>query len=134
MDKRHDRIQNGRITKKKAGNDRIKERLRWLLIVDQRLECGRCASVYQEHGKKPLCKTEKGCPIEDLATDYQVNKTCRDFINAKKIEAFKGYEHAKVKALEESGITDLDLIFDLEQVWLNYQAVEAEKRKQHGNK
>lgn len=76
----------------------------------------------------PACKSG-GCPIEDLASDEQLNVICLDFIRYKKLNRNNTLHILQEQVLKRSGFYyDVDLLCDAEDIYS--KAIENESKKQ----
>lgn len=107
---------------------KIVARFEWSLYKP-RLECRTCIRALQVHGKAPLCRTERGCPIEDLARDKEVNQAIDDYLQARSLMQFEHLRALGLKKLEDSGLTDSNLLIALEEKIENFRKSKREKER-----
>lgn len=80
----------------------------------------------------PDCISGKGCEIgEDLALDREVNHTIDMFLVAKRSPSAQKSSHVYDSLLKQAGLYDnLELLFELEGIYHNYEALEMERQNQ----
>lgn len=77
----------------------------------------------------PLCKRKGSvCPVEDCATDPRIEWAVEQFIKAKEFSMLPYAGDLQKKLLREAGILeDVDLLYELESIYSQYQLLEAQK-------
>jgi hypothetical protein len=77
---------------------------------------------------KPLCKTERGCPVSDIAPIPQAEKIINTYIQAKTNYEQTGMPEVQRIAFEEVGLlNDTQLLFKFEQIWAKYKLRQKKK-------
>jgi hypothetical protein len=82
-------------------------------------------------GFVPMCQRSCGCPIEDLASDLEVNNYWAQFNRAKQL-----YEMNGISSLLESTYQDLELLddpqalFELENMYIKIQNQRIKDKEQ----
>lgn len=67
-----------------------------------------------ENKIQPLCRTKKGCPIEDLAKDKELTRVVNGYYGARALMQYEHLNPLAIKELEKYGLTDPVLIIELE--------------------
>lgn len=100
-----------------------------LLIDEPNLNCANCYKLYESDNVAPACKTLRGCHIEDVAADVQINRICERFMRARglfdmnEIPSILEAEYRNIGLLD-----DLSLLFDLEKIWAEFRAKKQSDR------
>jgi hypothetical protein len=68
----------------------------------------------KENNLKPLCRTRKGCPIEDLAKDGELTRVVNGYFGARALMQYEHLNALAVKELEKFGLTSPTLLIELE--------------------
>lgn len=107
-----------------------------LLIDEPKLECNHCYKLWGEAGCIPLCKTERGCPIKDLATSPEVNRGCSLYMHARAILEKTSLSKPLESFYRQLEIEEeIDLQFEFERIWSEYKdKLQQEKQGKNGRK
>lgn len=93
------------------------------------MKCSNCLHFFKKHKKKPLCQTAKGCPVQDCAEDPRIEAVIESFLKAKSLAQFPYALELQKKILQEANLLeDENLLYQLEQIYLRYLIIEAQKR------
>lgn len=95
------------------------------MVDEPNLNCEHCYLLKAKHKLKPLCEQDRGCPIEDLATDTEVNEFCERFNNAKLLYSASELPEAQVDEYRALGL------FEDRELWLSMEAIYSEWRRIH---
>lgn len=69
--------------------------------------------------------TERGCPIEDIAADIELNEQVDNYLLMKRLPIAKESKAVSERLLERSGLhKDIDTLIELETIYHNHQAAE----------
>lgn len=103
------------------------------MIDDPNLNCEHCQSLKDRVNARRLCDTPSGCPIEDVATDIEINEFCHRFNFAKSLFAATSLPDSQIRIFKELGL------FENESLWIELEVVHAEwiakqKEKKKWNK
>lgn len=66
-----------------------------------------------------MCRKARGCDIEELAGDKEINRICNAFLEYKALHSYGHHELAQ-KILKREKINDVDLIINLEGIFVEY--------------
>jgi len=90
--------------------------------------------LYRKDNRTPDCRRPSGCPVEDLATDIDLNEAVSKFVNAKMLYEYNGIPEIARQVYEELGLLeDLDALLNMESSFRLYQ-INATKKEQEKNK
>lgn len=101
------------------------------MIENPELECSKCAEKLRLSGKKPLCRTQRGCPIYPLAKSLVLHRLCMGFLTYKRMNLAELPEFLQMEQLRDSGIMEIgyDLLIEFENVHAEYMKIERDKAK-----
>ena len=68
----------------------------------------------KENNLRPLCRTKKGCPIEDMAKDRELTRVVHGYYGARALMQYEHLNTLAVKELEKYGLTSPTLLIELE--------------------
>lgn len=105
-----------------------------LLLTQPTINCHQCYMLYNNDAIEPMCKTVKGCPIdEELATSPVVNEVASSFILAKKLHLVNKIDSLYVEQLKDLGLwQERELLVDLETTF--YKNYEFSKQDRYRNR
>lgn len=101
------------------------------------MRCGLCAIDLIKHDKTPRCKTSKGCPIESLAKDKELQGKVDAFWRLRSLIRYGHYNDLVTEQLKAHGLDDPRLLLKLEEKIEQYRKSKEEqqpKAEGKGNK
>ena len=84
----------------------------------------------KEAGKSPRCRTPKGCPIEDCATDPRLEWAISQFLKAKQLSQVGSYTTEMVqRMMSDAGFMDDPMVlYEAEFIYQQFLEIEAKKK------
>ena len=85
--------------------------------------------MYKKNQLKPLCRTSRGCPIEDVAPVISINKRCDKFRMYKALSETNTPESVLIRLMKEANVyDDLNVLISAEVIYSKSIKKEIDKR------